>query len=280
MAALTIRPPAVSGTFYPSDPTILTYQIDRMLDAHPDTSIDGRILALVCPHAGYAYSGSTAAAAYALLRGRSIRRAVIIAPSHREYFNGMSVYDGDAYRTPIGLVDIDAELRAQLLEHRGVFIKSQFGHRDEHAIEVQLPFLQRVLDDVAIVPIVMGDQRSEHCVLLGSVLAGLLAHDDTILIASSDLSHMLPDAEARRTDCIVADDIRALAPGRLLDDLAHHRTEACGGGPIVAVLHAAAQQKATSAVILDQCTSGDITGERHSVVGYLSAVVTRSGDQV
>jgi MEMO1 family protein len=278
MAAMTIRPPAVSGTFYPSDPTILSLQIDRMLDEHADALVNGRVLALISPHAGYAYSGATAAAAYALLRGRAIRRAVIVAPSHREYFNGMSIYDGDAYRTPLGLVEVDHELREMLLAHRGVFVSSQFGHREEHAIEVQLPFLQRVLDDITFVPIVMGDQRSEHCMLLGEVLADVLSHDDTVLIASSDLSHMLPDGEAKRTDRVVADDIRALAPGRLLEDLAHHRTEACGGGPIVAVLHASTKQGATCATILDQCTSGDVTGVHHSVVGYLSAAITRAAD--
>jgi MEMO1 family protein len=270
-----IRPAAVSGMFYPADPTILSLHVDSLLEKHTP-SVQGTLLGLISPHAGYMYSGYTAAAGYAELRGRDIRTAVIVSPSHREYFNGLSIYDGDAYRTPLGIVDIDSELRERLLRHKGAFILSKFGHRDEHAIEVQLPFLQRVNDDIKIVPIVMGDQRRDLCMLLGDILGKEIRDDHTIVIASSDLSHMHADHDARSLDDIAAADIRDFSPSKLMNDIASHRTEACGAGPIAAVLHASFQRGATRTHILHQCTSGDVTGDHDRVVGYLSAAIVRA----
>ncbi len=275
MKAMLIRPPAVSGLFYPADPTLLSMTIDRLLEAAPEAESSLRPLALVSPHAGYAFSGPTAAAAYATLRNRSFRTAVIVSPSHREYFNGISVYEGDAYRTPLGLINVDIELRERLLAYKGIITSSQLGHRDEHAIEVQLPFIQRINPDAKILPIVMGDQRSEYCLLLARALAEILSPDN-VLIASSDLSHFHEQGAAEIRDRIVAEDIRSLSPMRLLDDLSTHKGEACGGGPIAAVMTAAQTLGADRVTVLHQCTSGDVTGEKQRVVGYLSAAFTSS----
>jgi MEMO1 family protein len=273
--AKQIRPAAVSGMFYPADPTLLSLNVDSLLEKHAP-SVQGTLIGLISPHAGYMYSGYTAAAGYAELRGRGIKTAVIVSPSHREYFNGLSIYDGDAYRTPLGIVEIDAELRERLLQHKGAFMLSKFGHRDEHAIEVQLPFLQRIDDDIRIVPIVMGDQRHDLCMLLGEILGKEIHDDRTIVIASSDLSHMHRHIDARTLDDVAAEDIRDFSPAKLMNDIASHRTEACGAGPIAAVLHASFQRGATHTHILHQCTSGDVTGERERVVGYLSAAIMKS----
>ncbi len=273
MKAMQIRPPAVSGLFYPADPTLLSLEVDDMLDAQaPDTEI-GMPLGLIAPHAGYAWSGPTAAAAYALLRGHSFRTAVIISPSHREYFNGISIFEGDAYRTPLGLINVDVELREKLLASRGVIHESSLGHRDEHAVEVHLPFIQRINPDAKILPIVMGDQRTEHCALLADALAASINPANTILIASSDLSHFHDQLTAVKLDDVAADDVREGLPMKLLDDLASHRCEACGGGPIAVVLSACSQLGADKVSVLHQCTSGDVSGDTSKVVGYLSAAI-------
>ena len=277
--AMQIRPAAVSGMFYPSDPTILSVQVDQLLDMHQEPRIEGKPLGLISPHAGYMYSGYTAAAGFAQLRDREINTAIIISPSHREYFNGLSIYDGDAYRTPLGIVEMDRDLRDRLLKHKGAFMLSKFGHRDEHAVEVQLPFLQRINDEIKILPIVMGDQRRDLCRLLGEILGKEISDDRVVIIASSDLSHMHDDSRARVLDMVAAGDIEQISAAKFVDDIACRRTEACGGGPIAAVLHACFQRGATRTVILHQCTSGDVTGDRRSVVGYLSAALIKSDDR-
>jgi MEMO1 family protein len=273
MKAMRIRQPAVSGLFYPADPTLLSLTVDRLLDDQPAARLAGRPLAIVSPHAGYAYSGPTAAAAYAVLRGIPFRTAVIVSPSHREYFNGISVYDGDAYRTPLGLINVDVELREKLLEHKGVIVSSPLGHRDEHAVEVQLPFIQRINPEAKVLPIVMGDQRGEYCLILARALAGILT-PDCMLIASSDLSHFHDQGQALGRDRIIADDIASMQPMRLLDHLTEQKSEACGGGPIAVVMTAAQALGADGGTVLHQCTSGDVTGDMQRVVGYLSAAFT------
>ncbi|MCZ7555643.1 MAG: AmmeMemoRadiSam system protein B [Bacteroidia bacterium] len=274
MKAMHIRQPAVSGLFYPADPTLLSLHIDSLLDEHSQAHAGALPLGVIAPHAGYAWSGSVAAAAYARLRGHNFRTAVIVSPSHREYFNGISVFEGDAYRTPLGLINVDVELREKLLASRGVIHESSLGHRDEHAIEVHLPFLQRVNPDAKILPIVMGDQRAEHCSLLADALAASVNPANTIIIASSDLSHFHDQLTAVGLDNVAAKDIREGLPMKLLDDLATHRCEACGGGPIAVVLSACAQLGADNVSVLKQCTSGDVSGDTQRVVGYLSAIVS------
>jgi MEMO1 family protein len=275
MKAMRIRPPSVAGYFYPDDPTLLALAVDGMLERHAQEAGLAMPVALIAPHAGYAYSGETAAAAYATLRGWPVRTAVIVSPSHRESFNGVSVYDGDAYRTPLGLLNVDLALRERLLAARGVIRSSALGHRDEHAVEVHLPFLQRLDPHIKILPVVMGEQRAEYCRILGEALATACDADGTVLIASSDLSHFHDDDRARMLDDVARHDIRDFAPMRLLDDVAQHRTEACGAGPVAAVMLAAAQLGATVVHVLDHRTSGDVTGDHARVVGYLSAALLR-----
>jgi AmmeMemoRadiSam system protein B len=172
-------------------------------------------------------------------------------------------------------VEVNTGLRDRLLKNRGVLMLSKFGHREEHAIEVQLPFLQRINPDIRIVPIVMGDQRGDFCTLLGELLRGCADTPGTVLIASTDLSHMYPDDVAKQLDAVARDDIASLSSAALLQHLASGSTEACGGGPVCAVMHACALSGADRATILHYCTSGDVTGETSRVVGYLSAAFTQ-----
>jgi AmmeMemoRadiSam system protein B len=273
---MKVRPPVVAGMFYTALPDQLSSEVNKFLAQVKPIELNGTLLGLIVPHAGHPYSGLTAAYAYSLLRDTAVKTVVIISPSHREYFAGISVFDGMAYRTPLGEVPLDEELRDALAKDGGIIKASAHGHGAEHAIEVQLPFLQRVLPEFKIVPIVMGDQRREFSYHLGERLGDLLHGKPAILVASSDLSHYHSDEEARALDRIVTEDVEHFDVEALMDDLETERCEACGGGPMVAMLTAAKKLGADHTKILHRCNSGDTTGDRSAVVGYLSAAVVRT----
>lgn len=271
-----IREPAVAGFFYPADRRRLESDIKSLLARAAPQPTAGSIIALISPHAGYQFSGLTAAHAYKLLKARQFDSVVVVSPSHREYFNGISVFNGQAYRTPIGMLSVDRDLREKLLEGETDILASMNGHRDEHAIEVQLPFVRETLGDVTILPIVMGDQRRAYCSLLGQKLGRILKGTSSLLIASTDLSHYHSYDEALVLDKTIIDAVNKLDHEKLMNDLESERVEACGGGPTVAVLIGAKILGADSVNILHRCNSGDVTGDRTRVVGYLSAVALRS----
>jgi AmmeMemoRadiSam system protein B len=263
--------------FYPAQRTRLSGDLDKMLSASAGAApLEGDLIAMIVPHAGYQYSGTTAAAAYALLRGRQFDTVVIVSPSHREYFDGISVYGGPGYLTPLGALAVDEPLREALIKGERTIGASSRGHGVEHAVEVQLPFLQKVCGTVAIVPIVMGNQTRDHSFLLGRKLASVLAGRNSLLLASSDLSHYHRYQEAEALDAVFIEDVRTFDAERLMDDLEMEITEACGGGPAVAVMTAAKLLGADTARILHHCNSGDVTGDRSQVVGYLSAAFLRT----
>lgn len=267
-----VRPPQVAGYFYSADPAILRAEIERTLEDSGKQDILQNIFGIVSPHAGYTYSGQTAAYSYNQLRGKSYKRVVIISPSHTEYFPGVSIFNGDAYETPFGILDVDKEFADKLVENsKSIFLGSQ-GHRKEHALEVQLPFLQTVLKDFKIVPIVMGDQGNIYIDELAKNLANI-ADDDTLIVASSDLSHFHSKDEADHLDSVVEERINNFDFENLQKDLAEHNCEACGGGPVIAMMKAAALKKINHSVVLHRSDSGDVTGDTKEVVGYLSAVI-------
>lgn len=270
-----IREPAVAGLFYPDDPDELRSRISELLDRVPPVGAHRTAVALVSPHAGYDYSGYTAAHAYKLLGRAQYTTVVIVSPSHREYFDGVSVYPGGGYRTPLGVVPVDESLRREILGMSPLIRATLQGHRQEHALEVQLPFLQQTIGTFSVLPLVMGDQRSEYCTELGEVLGKALHGKDALLVASTDLSHFHPSDVAESLDRIIMRDVAAFDPERLLSDLHSDRAEACGGGPTAAVLIAARRLGAEGVSILHHSTSGDTTGDMSSVVGYFSAVAVR-----
>lgn len=271
--SVQIRQAAVAGMFYPSGIKKLENIIEELLRGAGTAPVDGRIFGLIVPHAGYLYSGLTAAHGYNLLDGKTFDTVVIISPSHREYFEGISIYNGSAYQTPLGTFAVDEDLRETLVRNETVIQSNELGHGSEHAVEVHLPFLQYLGCSQQFLPIVMGDQRREFCFLLANKLAQALKGRNALVIASSDLSHYHPDHEARRLDRIIRDDIASFDTDKLMDDLDEERAEMCGGGPVIALMRTAGQLGATGIKILHQCTSGDVTGDRDAVVGYLSAVV-------
>jgi AmmeMemoRadiSam system protein B len=271
-----VRTPAVAGTFYPADPGALSREVDSMLNDAALPAVAGSVLGLLVPHAGYVYSGLTAAYAYSLLKkGAPPGVVLIIAPSHREYFKGISIYSGTAYRTPLGVVPLDEALRGELASRSPSIEVSVRGHGTEHSVEVQLPFLQKVSPGASILPIVMGDQHRQLCFQLGEAIAATLRGKNAVIIATSDLSHYHTYQEALVLDQIAIQDVASFDYQRLMEDLETERTEACGGGPAVAMLAAARSLGADRVEILHHCNSGDITGDRSGVVGYLAAAALR-----
>ncbi|MGD1047491.1 MAG: AmmeMemoRadiSam system protein B, partial [Candidatus Krumholzibacteriaceae bacterium] len=277
----TVRKPAVAGQFYTDDPVALRKEITGYMDAAAEPAIGGDIVAIVSPHAGYQYSGPVAAYGYRLVKGRSYDDVVVISPSHVEYFPYASVFPGTAYRTPLGDIPVDVAL-AKLVASKSDLVKYDMkGHevrpmqRGEHAIEVQLPFLQVALGSFKLVPIVMGDQNAQTVEALGNALAAALKGKKVLIVASSDLSHFHSDRQARALDGDFEDRLKDFDPAKLLRDLGTDAAEACGGGPVAAAMIAAKALGATKCVVLHYANSGTVTGDTDNVVGYVSAVMVK-----
>jgi MEMO1 family protein len=276
-----VRPAAVAGGFYPADPKALSAMMDDMLAHASPPPINDPILAVVAPHAGYQFSGPVAAYTYAALKGRKFSRVVVIAPSHYEAFDFTSVYDGDAYATPLGTVPVDKAFAKQLVQMSGTIKFSSRGHAPtkegaEHALEVELPWLQRVLGDFQLVPVVMGDQSYESSRALGVALAKLVQGKDTLIVASSDLSHYHPYEEAVKIDHKTLNALQAWDYFSMSRNFEARIWEACGGAPIVAAMIAAERMGANQAVVLKYANSGDIAGDHSRVVGYSADVFLKT----
>ncbi len=266
-----IRQPAVAGMFYPSSPADLKNDLINLLNNNRPEEKFENILGIISPHAGYAYSGKTAAHAYNTILGKKYKTVIIISPSHREYFPGVSIYNGDAYRTPLGDVHLNKNMILQITGSSKIIFEGIQGHRSEHAVEVQLPFLQMTMNDFTIIPIVMGDQRKVFVDELAEILSKVI-DEETIIIASSDLSHFHSKQKAKILDSIVEKRIINFEYEELLEDLETQRCEACGGGPIAVLMKTAYQLNKKKSKILSMSDSGDATGDDSEVVGYLSAV--------
>ena len=276
-----VRQAAVAGSFYPADPKTLSAMIDDMLVHASPPPINDPILAVVAPHAGYQFSGPVAAYIYAALKGRKFSRVVVVAPSHYEAFDFTSVYDGDAYATPLGTVRVDKAFAKQLAKMSSTIRLSRQGHVPtpkgaEHALEVQLPWLQRVLGDFELVPVVMGDQSYDNSRALGVALAKLIQGSDTLIVASSDLSHYHPYDEAVRIDHKTLNALQAWDYLSMSRNFETRIWEACGGAPIVAAMIAAERMGANQALVLKYANSGDTTGDHSRVVGYSAGVFLKT----
>lgn len=275
-ADLRIRVAGVAGSFYPADPVELTSMMDGYLAKAAVPPIDGPILAVVAPHAGYPYSGPVAAYSYGALKGHKFTRVVVIAPSHFEAFGFTSVYGGDGYSTPLGTVKIDKDFARRLAGMQNSIKISELGHtpkgRDaEHALEVQLPWLQHMLGEFSLVPVVMGDQSYESSRDLGVSLAKLLAKESegsTLIVASSDLSHYHTYNEAVKIDHKTLAAVQSWDYFSMSRNFDERVWEACGGAPIVAAMIAAEREGANDAMLLHYANSGDVAGDKSRVVGY------------
>lgn len=267
-----VRRSILAGSWYPGRPETLRGDIETYFRNVPEREIPGRVIGLVAPHAGYVYSGQVAAHAYKLIRDASYEKVIVISPSHRMHFDGVAVWRGAGYETPLGVVPVDQELAESLLAADGPVAEIPAAHEREHALEIQLPFLQAALGEFTFVPLVMGNQDEPTCRRLAEVIAAALAGREALVVGSSDLSHFHSHDEAVRLDSVVLDHLKSFSPDGLLRDLARHRCEACGGGPAAVTMMAARALGADRAELLKYADSGDVTGDRREVVGYASAV--------
>jgi len=267
-----IRLPKVAGMFYPSSKGELEKMIQNYLEEINLTDSYKKIGGIISPHAGYVYSGKTAAAAYKTLIGKHYDNVIVLSPSHREYFGGISIYYGDAYKTPFGEIEVNKELRENIVNLSEVIFSGEDGHRGEHALEVQLPFLQMTLGNFKLLPVVIGDQSKMFVDELSNVLTNIL-DENTLLVASSDLSHFYNRHKARIKDGLVVEHINRYEFDELQSDLEKKKCEACGGGTIVSVMKTLRNRNYSHSKVLMQTDSGDVTGDTSEVVGYLSAVI-------
>ncbi|MCX7013455.1 MAG: AmmeMemoRadiSam system protein B [Candidatus Sumerlaeota bacterium] len=277
MDAKKIRPAVQAGRFYPEDREELESAVQSYLRDAKKATLDSLPRALLAPHAGYDFSGATAGCAYRQIEGMEIERVVAVAPSHHAHFVGGSIYDGEGYATPLGVVPLDVELIADLRRTSTLFRHAPLAEAQEHSLEVQLPFLQVGLGSFRLVPILMGDQSEENAMAMAEALLGTLERHlpvSTIFVASSDLYHGYDYDECRVMDRRFEETLRWMEPRRLLREVSAGSCMACGAGPIAAVMEMARRVGATQARVLRQTTSRDANPDYSSgyVVGYAAAV--------
>lgn len=272
--SVKIREAGVAGSFYSRDTLILERELSMLLEAAPVVKAERPIRAIIAPHAGYLYSGGVAARAYAQILKSSYKRVVIIAPSHEDSFSHSSIFSGVAYRTPFGEIPVDSEIAEMLVELSSDIQFDELGHSNaEHSIEVQLPFLQWCLGKFKFIPISMGVQEPKQINSLSDALIKVISGEETLIVASSDLSHMHSVQEAQMMDKNVSKAIEDFNEVKLLSDIQAGRTEMCGYGPAIVAMKVAKALGAKTSKVLLYRNSGDITGDTKSVVGYLSAII-------
>jgi AmmeMemoRadiSam system protein B/AmmeMemoRadiSam system protein A len=268
-----IRKPVWAGQFYPKNPETLSQMMASFLQgAGEEGALPGTILALIAPHAGYVYSGHVAAHAYSLVKGQDCEAVVILAPSHRHGFKGCSIYLKGGYETPLGTAEVDEQLAAELAKASG-FKYVPEAHTQEHAVEVQVPFIQNVLPQAKIVPVVMGIPSKKTIEQLAIALSKVLLDRKVLVIASTDLSHFLSKKSANALDAETISLIRSFNTDALIKKLERRENIMCGGGPVVSLLLYARSRKNAEIKILKYADSSAAGGSESQVVGYLSAAV-------
>jgi AmmeMemoRadiSam system protein B len=271
-----VRPAAVAGSWYPGGATQLEAALDAHLAAAAPVSPGACPRALIAPHAGLMYSGPVAASAYKRLAGCRYSAAVLVGPSHFVGFHGVSIWPRGAWQSPLGDVPIAEDLARAIAARSSDVREYPAAHGREHSLEMQLPFVNRLLPGVPIVPLVMGHQDRATALGLGDALADVLdlrAERDVLLVASSDLSHYEDAATASKLDAVVLRSVEALDAEGLMAALEREPRHACGGGPMVSVLRAAVRLGCTEGRVLCYADSGDVSGDKSAVVGYMAAAL-------
>lgn len=288
--SVSYRPPTAAGSFYPSNPDTLKRQVNLFVSSVKDLNVTEDIVALVAPHAGYVYSGSVAGKAYAQVKGKEYNTVVIIGPSHYKSFRGASVFDGDAYVTPLGNAIVDKELAKRIANYSPNIKLSRDGHSwdgsmNEHSIEVQIPFIQVVQPNAKIVPISMGSQDPQTEDELARALYYALKDYDkkVLLVASTDLSHFHNYETAKAIDIPFTKAFGEFDYFKISNELKSSKLEACGGSPVVVVMMAAEQLGATKAIPLEYATSADAPSgyaTKDRVVGYFAGAIVKSKSEM
>ncbi|HSC29847.1 MAG TPA: AmmeMemoRadiSam system protein B [Vicinamibacterales bacterium] len=274
---MAIRPAAVAGSWYPGTAGALTREVDAYLDAAP-AGPDGRVVAVIAPHAGIMFSGPVAAHAYKAAARGAYDVVVLVGPSHFVGFDGVAAYSEGAFDCPLGPARIDSSV-AGAIARSPIVVERPAVHRREHSLEMQLPFLKRLLPEVPIVPLLMGYQTRATVEGLATALAEGLAARRALLVGSTDLSHYFDAQTAVDLDARVLARVAAFDPDGLLGLFEQYPEEergrfvACGGGPAIAVLMAARALGAREARVLTYAHSGQVSGDLEGVVGYMAAAI-------
>jgi AmmeMemoRadiSam system protein B len=267
-----IRKSVIAGTWYPGNPRILRSDIEKFFHNVPVEKVEGKITGLIVPHAGYVYSGQVAAFAYKIIRGETFDAVILLGPSHRTFFHGVSVYDRGGYETPLGIVPVDVSLAKDIMAQSKMISYIPAAHSQEHSLEIQIPFLQVALREFRFVPLVLGEQDRQTCETLAESIVRAVGDRRVLIVGSSDLSHFHSYEKAVKLDSVVLRNIEKMDAGGLLKDLEENVSEACGGGPAAVTMMVSKMLGADRTKILKYANSGDVTGDRGSVVGYASAV--------
>ena len=277
---IKVRPSPIAGQWYPAELHRLAASIDGYIQSAQLPTLDGDVVGVMAPHAGHRYSGSVAGYAFATLRGLSPEIVVVVSPMHYPYENPLLTTAHQAYATPLGEMPVDRSALQKLDD----MLFNKLGYRlaqvikdPEHSLEIELPFLQRVLDKpFKLLPVMVRDQSQYVVQALGESLAQVLEGRPAILVASTDLSHFYPQSIAHSLDKEMLRQVEAFNPQGVLEIEQQGKGFACGRGALAAVLWAARGMGANHAQVLNYATSGDITGDFSQVVGYGAAVFTRS----
>ncbi|HTC62518.1 MAG TPA: AmmeMemoRadiSam system protein B [Candidatus Saccharimonadales bacterium] len=267
-----IRPPAVAGRFYPDDPPRLRSEVDSFLSGS-DHEKKIRAIACIVPHAGYVYSGRVAGEVYRRLE--IPRTVILIGPRHYPRGAALAINSDGAWQTPLGMTPIDHLLAEKIVRAFPELREDDVAHSTEHALEVQLPFLQQLVPSFAFVPIVIGPAQWSTLDRLGHAFAAVIAaeREPVLLIASSDMNHYESDAVTRVKDRKAIDQILALNPRKLFDTVREEQISMCGYAAAVAVMVAAKELGATQAELIRYATSGEVNGDMQEVVGYAGMVI-------
>jgi len=278
LAAQGVRKAAKAGQFYDADPAALSARIDGFLAAAngAGTVSPDRIRAIIVPHAGFIYSGRVAGQAYNLVRGRDIATVVILGPSHHVGFEGASIYPEGGFETPLGIAEVDAPSAKALIRASG-FAYIPEAHVEEHSLEVQVPFIQKVLPKAKIVPVVLGIPSEKTVGTLAAALDKVFKDTKVLVVASTDMSHFLARPEANALDKSTIDLVTGQKVPALLRKLARNENILCGGAAVVTALLYAQKQGNAEVRLLAYADSSEAGGPADSVVGYFAAAVTAGG---
>jgi AmmeMemoRadiSam system protein B len=272
-----IREPAVSGIFYPKTPNELSINLQSLFsDSNfgpgklPPSTSNERIYGMVCPHAGYMYSGAVAANGYYELSSSKFESAIIIGPNHYGLGSEVALMNKGSWKTPLGEINIDLELAQEIYQNCELANIDELAHSRDHCIEVQLPFLQYIREKFEIVPIILVNQGKNTCIKLGNGIYESIKKRNLISIASSDLTHYEPNSQAHEKDNLLISAILSLDIEKFYSVLLSFNVTACGYGAIATVMKISKMMGATEGKLLKYATSGDVAGDDKSVVGYSS----------
>ncbi len=275
MNTLDLRPSPIAGTWYPANPKSLSASIDEYLINVNLPKIHGQVIGVIAPHAGYRYSGAVAAYAFATLRGLTPDLVVVLSPFHNYHSHPLLTTKHQAYSTPLGTIEVDQTALSELQNHLNIPI-TPISNDKEHSLEIELPFLQRVLkNDFKLLPIMIRAQEEFVAQQLGEALAHTLKDKNALLVASTDLSHFYEQQTANQLDREMLQRFTTLKPSSIFEAERLGKGFACGHAAVAAVEWAAQGLGANHVQVLKHATSGDVTGDHSSVVGYGAAVILK-----